>query len=100
MRCGIISHENLKLRHSAFKVFLFFFHSCSTCPPPIPTAECTVAISCSHEAVFIAGAGLTVCPIIHVHFLGESGDVCFLVEDMFFPLKEDFVVLCQFSVRL
>ncbi|XP_055880205.1 tRNA pseudouridine synthase Pus10-like [Biomphalaria glabrata] len=28
---------------------------CTSCPPLIPTVECTCDISCSHEAVFIAG---------------------------------------------
>ncbi|BFZ12087.1 hypothetical protein BsWGS_15126 [Bradybaena similaris] len=31
------------------------FEDCSSCPPPIPATECSVEISCSHDAVFIAG---------------------------------------------
>ncbi|CAG5120797.1 unnamed protein product [Candidula unifasciata] len=31
------------------------FEDCSSCPPPIPTEDCSVDISCSHNAVFIAG---------------------------------------------
>ncbi|KAH9509327.1 putative tRNA pseudouridine synthase Pus10 [Bulinus truncatus] len=31
------------------------FEDCTSCPPLIPTTECTCDVSCSHESIFIAG---------------------------------------------